>query len=242
MTKFKLLTTLTFFGFALLLNSCFHCIDGNGTFTSEDRSASLNPFSQIELNGSYELVITQDSLQKLIIEGDENILPYITSHVYNNKLIVETESNKCINTDHPLRIKVSVATLDLVYLSGSGSIFCDSLITDDLTLNIQGSGNASFNDIHANNTNVQIEGSGSIYLDGSSTNTSLTIDGSGDIRANNLIQQKCYVEINGSGNIYTFFTISLSGEINGSGNIYYIGPAAKIDININGSGNIISNN
>jgi hypothetical protein len=242
MTKIQTYTLLPILAFSLMLNSCIHCIDGNGTLATEDRTNDVKTFTQIELCGSFDVEIIQDSVQRLTIEGDQNILPYIRTKVSGKRLIIDTETNHCINTEHSIKLTIASANIETIILDGSGSIVCDSLSTTELSLKIYGSGDAIFNKLTSVTTNVEIDGSGDVNISGTSSVTSLKIEGSGDIKASGLIQKKCNTVINGSGEIHTQFTESLTGVINGSGDIYFIGSKDNVDITINGSGSVINNN
>jgi hypothetical protein len=242
MTKISNYIILSILSFSLGLNSCINCIDGNGTFASEDRSNGLKSFKHIDLDGSFDLVITQDTIQQVFIEGDENVISHIETRVSSDRLIIQTESNRCYNSEHKLKVRASVISLEDVNVDGSGNISCNGLTTSLLNIGIKGSGDADFSNLNTESANVNIDGSGNVFLNGTATQTSFSIEGSGEIKASDFIQENCKVNIGGSGTIYTNFSESLTGSINGSGTIYYKGSKANVRVNINGSGSVINNN
>lgn len=226
----------------LALVSCRDCVHGDGNIITEDRANDVSDFDQIELNGSFDLELIQDSEYKVVIEGDEAILRLISSRVSNHRLVVETKSNKCFSSNGSILLRISAKDISKIILSGSGNVYCDSLTTNNLEVRISGSGDIRLTKLLANHIDAVIAGSGNINLNGACDNSFLNIDGSGDIRAFNLVQKNCDLQINGSGNIFTSFFEKLTGTINGSGNVMYKTANGQVNININGSGSVRNEN
>src|SRR3712207_1838364 len=67
-------------------NSLFG-VNGSGNLISETRQVA--GFSAVDLDGVGELNIQQGSTESLLIEGDDNIVPLITSTVRNGRLVLD---------------------------------------------------------------------------------------------------------------------------------------------------------
>ena len=228
--------------FALTLSSCIDCVDGNGNIVSQNRTAEISNFNQIELNGSFSLEITQDSTFSLLIDGDENILSSISSTVSDQRLRIESEHGKCFNTDDAVLVRISVNDLSRITLNGSGNIYTDSLSGENLTLVLSGSGDFRLSGLKVQSLDATIYGSGNMNLSGRADETYYRIDGSGNVRSFGLEQQTTEVVVNGSGNVYVSFVEHLKGVINGSGNILYKTSTGTLDVEVNGSGKVTSSN
>jgi len=88
---------------------------------------------------------------------------------------------------------------------------------------------------------VNLAGSGDIFLRGFADHTDLTISGSGTIHAYDLEQNNCLVNISGSGNMYVFVNELLDVHITGSGDVNYRGTP-DVRTRITGSGSVINDN
>ncbi len=59
-------------------------VQGSGKIITQDRSVS--GFSRVELGGSGQVTITQGDQERLTVEADDNILPYIRTDVSGTTL------------------------------------------------------------------------------------------------------------------------------------------------------------
>ena len=227
-------------------------ISGNNQVTTETRQ--MVSFDEIVNEGSFNVYITQDSIYQVIVEAESNLIPHIKTRVNGNTLIIETKES--LNNNSPMNIYVKTPVLYSVDLEGSGLISIDSLNTDHLNVEINGSGNIN-GEVVANSVNTKISGSGNITFEayttsidtkisgsgnidlrGESNTGTFTISGSGNINSYNFTQKDCTAKISGSGNMYLNVTDFLDASISGSGSIFYIGNP-QITVSITGSGSVI---
>ena len=231
---------------SLLLNSCegiyFSCLKGNGILMEEERHPG--EFSGIISEGDYDVFIIIDTVHKVVIEADENLMPYIRTVVKNEKLVIDNGTRRCLrnDADEPIRIYVHTPDMFNISLEGSGVIYSDYLIyVDYLRVELTGSGIIDLRDIDAIELDVLLSGSGEIELWGLAGSGDLNIPGSGKIKAYHLEQDECSASISGSGDMYVFVYDFLDANISGSGNIFYRGNPG-INVKITGSGSLINNN
>jgi|WetSurMetagenome_2_1015567.scaffolds.fasta_scaffold348911_2 hypothetical protein len=251
-------------GSLILLSSIFfascedlwdNCIEGNGKKMVENRI--LNEFNSIEINGDFEVRIDTGNTQSAEIITDANLMEEIETRVSNNKLVIETREDICLNPSHTIEITLTTHMLKQVVLNGSGYTYCYGLETNQLLLNIAGSGRIKFDNLITNDLNIDVEGSGATWCDvvsgdvttnlsgsgeiimyGACTNVNHQVIGSGRIKADEMTSDVCTVNISGSGTVYTQASDALKVTISGSGIVYYKGNP-NIDSNISGSGKVI---
>jgi len=226
------------FGSMLLMSGCFKdsiCIRGNGSPVVESRGVSS--FREIVNNGSFEVRVLPGNTFEVRVDAESNLQEYIRTFVTGNRLIIETEGNRCINNTIPMLITVYAPFVDGIELNGSGYISAYDLYLDDLYLNLNGSGKIDI-DVDALYVRASITGSGMIEITGITETSDFKISGSGNINAYDFTQSECYATISGSGNMYLSVTNLLDAVISGSGNIYYRGNPS-LNQRITGSGRII---
>ncbi|MCK4664167.1 MAG: DUF2807 domain-containing protein [Bacteroidales bacterium] len=226
-----------------LFFSCIHvfpkCIRGNNNVITETRI--INSFSELISTVSFNVYISLDTLNKITIEAEGNLIPYIETKISGDKLYIEIKENRCIRNNYPIDINISVTEIDAVRLEGSGIIvFNDTININSFSASLTGSGVITAKVI-SEHIDADIPGSGSIYFYGESIETNFNIPGSGNIKAYELIQDICHATITGSGNMYVFVNDLLDVSIYGSGNVYYRGNP-DINSQITGSGKVINDN
>jgi len=224
--------------FIIFFNSCerWDCIEGNDIYASEERPSGN--FSGVELDGSFDVYINNDTVTRVFVECDENLMQYISTSVRGNILEIKNKSRKCLNSGYGIIITVSTPMLNSVQLDGSGFINCGYFNTSSMNIDIDGSGTIH-SDVDCNVLNADIDGSGNIRLVSACTDADLRIDGSGyiyaDIECDELI-----AEIDGSGEIRLIgYCIDSYMRVDGSGRIRAFDfESENCDVVINGSGDI----
>jgi hypothetical protein len=197
--------------------------------------------------------------------ADDNLIPYITTEVAGNELILTTANDRCLRSQNDIRVFVSTPSIKKVMLEGSGDIDVDAItlndtisnnelevisdgsgnidlgdvFCDELFVDLQGSGEVYFSDVDVlNNIEVLITGSGDVIFQSGSADIGIfTVDGSGSILAENVRLGEADVLLAGSGDIFVWTDEHLYGELSGSGDVVYrTFPTKGIHINITGSG------
>ena len=218
-------------------NSYWSCLRGNGTIETETRE--LQYFDGVVTEGEFEVFYIPDTAYYMVLETDQNLMPYIRSQISGNTLVVDNGTRKCLRSEYPIRIFVYAPEITLMSLVGSGMISAESVYSDELNLYIEGSGYIDIKGIDVQDLQVVITGYGDVDLWGEADIAGYLIEGSGTIRAENLVSNTCLADISGSGEIYCNALEKLDVLISGSGTIYYRGNPA-ITTNISGSGSLIS--
>jgi len=230
-------------------------IKGNGDVTTETRS--MPEFNIVVNEGSFEVYIIQDSISEVKIEAESNLISSIRTNVNGTTLLIDTRDN--LKNTKPMKLYIRTPDVNGVKLSGSGIIDLGDVYTDNLNVELSGSGDIrgsvnagqvsiSINgsgsadvSVHCSTIESNISGSGDMYFAGNATTAHFNISGSGTVKAYNLELINCYTNISGSGNMYVNVSDLLDVKISGSGSVYYIGNP-QITTNITGSGNVISAN
>jgi len=218
----------------------FNCIRGNGIVVTEDRELRDDIYGIIS-EGSCEIQVIIDSVQHIEVEWDENLMPYLSTRISGEKLIIDQGTRHCIRSNYPCRVYVYTPSIELVRLTGSGSVICDNLYTDDLKIELTGSGVVDMRNLDALTVDALITGSGEVVLEGIANQSDFTISGSGRFECFYLEQDICIATISGSGNMEVYADRLLDCVISGSGSIFYRG-SPRIIAHISGTGSIIDSN
>jgi hypothetical protein len=195
----------------------------------------VSDFSQIgySLPGSMEII--QSDKVSLVLEGDKDDLERIITRVEGKELKIYTKNSS--SGLGQVKVYVTVTELEELSVAGSGDVTIKSrLKTDELEIQLSGSGNIQCEDLEANEVDIDLAGSGDILLGGVAENElEINIAGSGDVKAEDLQTKAADVNIAGSGSVKVWATDELESNIVGSGSVYYKGNPL-VDAETMGSG------
>ena len=256
----QIIAILSFCLCIITLTSCDQDnVVANGPMVTEN--LSLNDFDGVELDCSADINITQGDVQSVSVRGNANIIANLEREVVNGVWKVDLRPGNYNYRD--LTITITVPSLDLIKIDGSGDINVGDFETDKMDIKIDGSGDVEFyrgldaldyvkvdidgsgdvkiKDLQTDELDCAIDGSGDIALEGRSNDTFLKISGSGDIKAFNLNSNQVEVDLNSSGDVSVRAEQRLEVSISGNGDVYYKGQPT-LTTRINGSGRVINAN
>ena len=100
---FLFLLAVTLFSGLISCDDIFSVeIVGDGNLKSERRSIGV--FNGIFLDTDMEVIISEGPARELIVEGDSNILQYVSTEINNGILEIGEKSNFSIVPRHPVKV------------------------------------------------------------------------------------------------------------------------------------------
>jgi len=232
--------------FCFLFISCerenmLDCVKSTGNITLQERF--VGNFSNISLEDNINLIIKQDTVNKIIIEAGKNLLGLINTEVKNNFLHISNK-NKCNwvrRYDKTINAYVSIIKLDTIKYYGYGNIYC----TDTLKNNLfhidvhDGAGTIDLT-IKAYESRIKIHtGPPTINIRGNTIISFVYQFGTGTIQAGNLKSDYTYLRNYGTNDCYINVSKELEAKINDIGNVYYTGDPYSIKTEYTSSGKLI---
>lgn len=217
-----------------------HWIKGEGDNVTNTRSS--NSFTGISLSISADVELYEDSVFRIELNGQQNILDVIETKIKGNDLCIGLERYTTIRKHNPILIRIYMPKVENVDVSGSGNVKCKSFFKSQvMTCNVSGSGSINISGDISESFIANISGSGDINM-GSTGNCKTgkyTVSGSGSINADWFKIDNLESNISGSGDQRVYAVKTLDVKISGSGAVYYRGNPV-INSNISGSGKIKS--
>lgn len=201
-------------------------ITGNGQMASETRE--LRGVSSLLVEGASEVTLVQGAKEELVIEADENLLPYLTSRVVAGKLVLGIQPGVGISPTRSIRYRLTVKSLNEIEASGASKIMLDGWEGKDLSLRIEGASEFSLKELRVDRLEVTIDGLGKVTAAGIAPALDVEISGSGTLEAGDLRTERADVRVDGLGNVTLWVTDELETRISGAGSVAYYGsPRVK---------------
>jgi hypothetical protein len=225
---------------ALSLSSCITIklnnkdLQGSGKVTTKDFEVS--DFDRLSFSGIGNIIITQGDTESLKVEAESNVIERLEISSGGKKLKIGFKNNFFnIIPTKPVNFYLSVKDLREISMSGVGSIKCDNLATDDLSIDSSGAGSVDMN-LTTTVLEVALSGAGKVNLAGQTQSQSIDISGAGSYSAKEFTSKDCEVSISGLGRAIVNATDTLDVNMSGLGTVEYVGkPAVSQDISGGGS-------
>jgi hypothetical protein len=231
-------------------------VKGSGNVVREDRTVS--GFNEVEVAGVGHVHIEKGASERLTVEAEDNLLPYIISEVRGGKLTIRTRSNTSLTPTKPINYYVTVKRLDAIAVSGAADVVAPSLEaerfsvtisgTGDLKLSrldatsvdlrLAGAGGLSIEELAADSLNVVVSGVGSAVIAGGRVHTQdLTLSGTGSIDVGRLASDEATVSVAGVGTATVRARDHLKATVSGTGSVRYFGDPT-VDQTVTGIGKV----
>lgn len=209
----KILLLILLVSFAGGCHKIHHEIRGSGKVRKETRS--IGNFTSISTEGALEIEVVCQKPASLEIEGDDNILPLVSTEVSNN--VLHIKNNRGYSVLRPIVVRISVPDLEGISSSGAGSIAVSGL----------------------KNEKFEIDVSGAPTIKASGETKALTIDasGAGKIDTHRLRAMQVAVDSKGVSTVEVYASEQLDATVSGPSHVIYRGNAV-VNRTIHGPGSV----
>ena len=188
-------------------------IAGSGKLQKQKRD--VGSFNSISTEGAFDLEIVCQKPQSLEIEGDDNVLPLVSTEVSNN--VLHIKSLRGYSVSKPVKLSISVPDLEGISASGAGKI------------EVSGIKNEKF----------VIDASGAPTIKAAGETKVLNVDasGAGKIDTHKLRAARVVVESRGVSKVEVYAAEQLDVTVSGPSNVIYEGDAV-VNKTVNGPGSV----
>ena len=196
---------------------------GSGDLITESRP--IGNFDRVDISASGELTIIQSGEESLIIETDDNIMPFVTSEVRGSTLFLGIEFHSQVSSISPTRIRytLNVISLQGVSISGSAGIVAEELNADRMDFDIGGSGELRVNKLIVNELILNIGGSAGVELAGEVSSQLVIVSGSSEYHARDLRSEIVNLTVSGVARATVWATETLNAVVSGLAEVRYYG-------------------
>ena len=207
-----------------------------------NKDIEMQDFDNLDVSGPFNVILDQGATHSVRVDGTIEQLEKITIYVKNGQLHIANSAKITGDAFKGMRVYVSTPTIRIIDKAGSGSITApNSLITNDLSIDMAGSGEITIAQLSCSDLDIDMAGSGNITM-GPIIAKNVMIDkaGSGNIDIAGLECKRLDNDIAGSGNI-TVNNLDaghVESDISGSGNVVLRGYVQSHHEDVAGSGRV----
>lgn len=146
-------------GLVLLLHGATRDTSHDGSGVAATSVRDVPAFTGVELTGANSVTIRVGGSRRVVVRGDDNLLPLVTTSVADGRLVIGAKRG--FTTVSPMRVDVTVPTLDTITLAGSGTIRAGGS-TPRLTATLAGTGELKLAALTAADVQAVLVGVGQI--------------------------------------------------------------------------------
>jgi len=229
------ITVLLSFSLSSCITIKVNTLKGSGKIVT--KSFEVGDFDKLTFSGIGKIIIEQGEETSLEVEAENNVIDALKINTSASELEIGFKS-RFINVIPTKDIVFHLKVKDLkeVSISGAGSIECDNLIVESLSLDSSGVGSVKIN-ILASDLKIGISGAGKVNLSGKVDTQQLDISGVGSYDAKELVSKDCEISISGAGKAVVNATQTLDIEMSGIGKVDYTGNPS-VTQSVSGAGSI----
>lgn len=217
----------------------FSSCSNGGPLTTEVRTVST--FNGIDAGDGVKIVVTYGAVQEVSIEAPENFMPYITTTVSGNNLVIERDQ---LFTGFSDKITIHITTNNLVFIklsSGSQLTSSDAFSAGFINANLSGGSRLTFN-LAVNNLYIEASGGSSATINGTANNVNLNgFSGGSTFKGFDLSTNNFSLDASGGSNLEVKANYQLNVTASGGSSIKYKGTPT-INSNLSGGSLLINAN
>jgi len=189
-------------------------ISGSGVSVTDGREVAA--FAGVELAGSNTIVVHVGGPRSVAVTGDDNLVGRVTTTVQAGRLVIDDTGS--FTTNAPMRVAVSVPSLDSVELSGTGTVTVDGVTSADFS--------------------AELAGDGTLVVAGTSERVTAVLAGDGTLDLHDLVAANGIAQLQGTGTIRVNATSTLDAALTGTGTILYEGDPT-VTMRNTGTGTVV---
>lgn len=211
-------------------------VRGNGDVITTTRSVS--PFSELKIEGVFNIYLLQGSKEKVLVETDENLQDYVVVKNRGNELVIKTKDDVDIHRSGKNNVFVTITDISKLEVNSVGKTECrDKLKLNHLNLEVNSVGKTVIK-LECNQLNAEVNAVGSLEIIGSAKSANIHHTGVGSMDAFDFFVDYLSLHHSGIGSVKAYAGKEISIDSEGIGSIRYTGPAEISEINSSGIGSV----
>jgi hypothetical protein len=210
---------------------------------SVQEKKNLTGVTRLQLDGVFNLKITQSDQESIEVIGDESMIKKLLIDQDGDLLTLSMEEDLGDNffAKNELRINLSLKDLKELKYDGVGNVKTQGTFkVGDVRLIGSGVGNLEL-DLDAQQIDADFDMVGNINLQGKANRAFFTNNGVGNLDASNLIVKDMEINSSGIGNVEVHCTGELSLVVDGIGKVSYSGHPRILKKEVSGIGKVEEN-
>lgn len=207
---------------------------GSGNVIKETRDVS--GFHGIDVGGAFEVTLIKATKEKVVLEVDDNLMPYVTTKVFAG--VLEIDNKRDFRNPTELKVTIYYKSIDEIDFSGAASLYSDEVLKTE-SLDIEASGASDIElELDVNFLEADFSGASKVEFFGKAKSVEVETSGATVYKAIELETESCELKASGAAVARVWATEELSLKASGASSVRYKGSPSIDLINISGASSI----
>ena len=203
------------------VNTSTEGIVGNRQIVNENRT--VGTYDRLLVDLAVNVRITEGDPTKAELEGEQNVLPYVTVAVSKGELTIGLSRQAKFKETKPVTVTIHRANLQAIKATTACSIVSDlSIDVPQLTVTLQEACKLTA-PLQVQQLNVDLTAASSVTLRGKADKATFQVEAASHVAAEELTIANAYLVLNGASRAVVHVTETLSASANGVSTIRYSG-------------------
>ena len=212
-------------------------IKGSGIVVREARETSS--FSAVSVGNAINLVIAQGPEIEVVVQADDNLLPYILTEVTENTLKIGLDPQTSLRDYKEITVEVTAPAFEKINCSGASDVEGTGVLSQaSLALHCSGAGSVNLK-IDCNSLEIIASGASDVYLEGNTRSLSAEVSGASKMKTSGLECQAAEVDLSGASKIEITVTGQITGKASSASSLNIWG-GASVDVSTSGAARVSS--
>jgi phage shock protein PspC (stress-responsive transcriptional regulator) len=216
--------------------TCISCPEEtslNEDGSEAETTSELSDFDELEINGLFDIRITQDDEYSIELSGPEEEKRKYKVTQQGSTLIIQYDDDRgrdwtvnSFNFDK-IRITITMPDLESLELKGAGDVSFRDFNVEKLDIEALGAVNMK-GQVNARDITINLSGASKLELRGDGTSMDATVQGASQLRAYDFTTENAIVEANGVSSAKVYVTGRLEMKEGMASKVSYRGKPAEI--------------
>jgi hypothetical protein len=176
-------------------------IRGSGNVVTEERE--VKNITGVKLSTIGDLYIEVGEKEKLEIEAEDNLIPYLEIEVHRGVLKIDTRKNVNLRPKEDISFYLTVKKLERIEISSAGDVFAPDLSADRFFIEVSSAGDLEMGDLNANSVDIEMSSAGDVDMGNiNAEKMKVSISSAGDLETKDLDLDFLEVHMSSAGDFW----------------------------------------
>jgi len=184
-----------------------------------DEVRTVNAFQSLKTGGALKIVLVQDIVQSVVVQGHPSALSYLVTEVDEDGVLNLYRQKVNLNpgVNRPIRVSIGTNQIETIDLAGACSLeTTEKFQAENMNLILSGASSADVNLAIFQNLKLDLSGASKAELEGHSYRLDADVDGASKLDAEEFIVKNADIQASGASSVKADVSDSLKIRVSGA--------------------------
>lgn len=195
-------------------------------------------FHEVDVRGALQATVAIGDGPKVVLRGDDNIVPLVLVEVVDGRLIVRPRPNTSFEVVTPLEVTITATSLSALQASGASRIELAALKAEHLDIEATGASQITLGGVELGDLQVEAHGAAEVSVGGAATSARFDASGASKVVAAGLNLDALQVDLSGASSGEVQVRELVTGSLSGASNLKVHGGPPERSVATSGASQV----